>query len=527
MKELRLYQSESIKAIFKSVESGITNNLLVLATGLGKTVVAVNVAKKFKSTLFIVDSEELAEQAALSFLSEKFDEEFVNNVKKIGFIDYMRQGKPFSNGFKLGLIKADVFQPYGDVTICSAQTLHKRIYKLHPEMYDCVIVDEAHCFLAATYFKGVSHFLPKLRLGLSATPQRMDGLLLSDLFQQIVYEYNIAEGIKDGYLVEIDAIRIKTNISLDKVKTSGGELNITDLSNEVDTLVRNNIVCESYIKYCNGRQAIGYAVDINHAIHLADAFKEKGINADVISSNEELTGDRQEKVRLYKEGKINVLFNVGILTKGFDDPNTSCIIAARPTKSLPLYLQCLGRGTRTLKGVIDGLYGIEDRVNAIKNSGKRDCIILDITDNSTKHNIVNCWELDKGLSPEDRVFITSEKRAKLLLDREKRANAKLNHVQEKDERVSLLQLPTVKISKSLRMSESATPAQLAVIERWGYDIVNTHYSKEMVSEIFGKQSASAKNIEFLAFKGYDVKNRFVSVAEAMAASEEIKQRNNK
>lgn len=527
MKELRLYQSEADKAVFKYLEQGKSNLLIAMATGLGKTVVAVNIANKFKRTLFVVDSEKLAEQAALSFLSEKFDADFIKEVEKTGFVNYVIQKKPFSNGYHVGLIKADVFQPYGNLVIASAQTLHKRLHLLKPDMYDCLVIDEAHVFMAESFFKGVTFFEPKLRLGLSATPTRLDGLLLSDLFEQIAFEYNIGDGIKDGYLVEMDAVRIKTNVSLDKVKNKGGELNERDLSNEVNTLPRNNLIADSYLKYCNGRQAIGFAVDIRHAIDLCEAFKQKEINADVISSNEELTGNQELKWKLYKEGKTDVIFNVGLLTKGVDHANTSCIIAARPTKSVALYMQMIGRGTRTLKGVIDGLYSVEDRVNAIKSSGKQDCIILDITDNTTKHNIVNCWELDKGLPPEDRVFITSEKRAKLLLDREKRAAAKINHVQEKDERVSLLQLPKVKISKSLRMSESATPAQLAVIQKWGYDTENTHYTKEQVSEIFGKQSASAKNIEFLAFKGYDVKNRFVSVAEAMAASEEIKQRNNK
>ncbi len=528
MKTLRKYQSEADKAIFSAVDKGITTNLLVLATGLGKTVVAVNAANKFKTTLFVVDSEELAEQAALSFLREKFDEAFVSNIEKIGFINYIKQGGLFAlNDFKMGLIKADVFQPNGNVVIASVQTLHKRLHLLDKNAYECVIVDEAHCFLAQSYFKGITHFESKLRLGLSATPMRMDGLLLSDLFENIVYEYNIADGIKDGYLVELDAIKITTKVSLDKVKTSGGEFNQEDLSSAVNTLARNNLIADAYLKYCSGRQAIGYAVNIQHAIDLCEAFKAKGINADVISSNEELTGDRKLKVKLYKEGKINVIFNVGILTKGFDSPETSCIISARPTKSLPLFMQIIGRGTRTLKGVIDGLETALERIHAIKKSAKKECIILDIIDNTTRHNIVNCWELDKGLTPEDRVFITNEKRDKLLADRESKRLAKITHIQEKDERVSLLQLPKIKISKSLKMSKDATPAQLAVIERWGYEIKEAHYTHEMISEIFLKQEALRTAVDNLIKAGYDCKDRFVSVAEVMAANEEIKQRINK
>lgn len=498
-----------------------------MATGLGKTVVAVNIASRFKRTLFIVDNEKLAEQAALSFLSEKFDEDFVKKVENIGFVDYVRQKKSFSNDYKVGLIKADVFQPYGNLTIASAQTLHKRLHLLKPDMYDCVVIDEAHVFMAQSYYKGATFFEPELRLGLSATPTRMDGLLLSDLFEQIAFEYNIADGIKDGYLVEMDAVRIKTNVSLDKVKTKGGEFNESDLSSAVNTLSRNNLVSDSYLKYCKGRQAIGYAVNIQHAIDLCEAFKAKGINADVVSSNEELTGDGDAKWKAFKNGEIDVLFNVGLLIKGVDYDNVQCIIAARPTKSVALYMQMIGRGTRTLKGIIDGLKTALERIHAIKKSSKKDCIILDITDNTTRHNIVNCWELDKGLIPEDRVFITNEKRDKLLADREAKRLAKITHVQEKDERVSLLQLPKIKISKSLKMSKDATEAQLSVIARLGYEIKEAHYTHEMISEIFLKQEASRTAIDNLIKAGYDCKDRFVSVAEAMAANEEIKLRFNK
>lgn len=507
-----------------------------MATGLGKTQVAVSVASKFKSVLFIVDNEKLVEQAAIAFIKEKFDESFVNHVEKIGFINYIKDGGLFAlNDFKMGLIKADVFQPHGNIVLCSAQTLHKRLHLLNPDMYECVVIDEAHGFMAASFFKGATFFNPKLRLGLSATPTRLDGLLLSDLFEHIVYEYNIADGIKDGYLVEMDAIRIKTNIDLDakdssgkiKIKSSGGDLNLQDLSNELNSPVRNNLICNSYIKYCSGRQAIGFAVDIRHAIDLCEAFKEKGINADVISSNEELTGDSNVKWKLFKEKKIDVLFNVGLLTKGVDHDNVSCIINARPTKSLALYMQMIGRGTRTLKGIIDGIESAIERILAIKKSNKQDCIILDICDSTTRHNLINAWELDKGLNPEDRVFITQEKREKLIADRLARSMAKITHVRDKDERVSLLQLPKIKISKSLKMSESATLAQLAVIEKWGYDISLVHYSKENISEIFGKQPASRYAVDFLQNNGYDVANRFVSVAEAMAAQNEIKNRVNK
>ncbi len=526
MKIAREYQTKADELIFEAVSKGIVNNLLVMATGLGKTVVSVKVAERFKNVLFIVDSEELAEQAALAFLREKFDESFVSKVKEIGFVNYVKGGGLFAlNGFKMGLIKETVFEPTGNVVVASIQTLHRRLHLLHPEAYDCVIVDEAHCFMAKTYFKGVNHFTPKLRLGMTATPQRLDNLPLSDLFEQIVFEYNIDDGIKNGYLVELNAIRIKTNCSLDNVKTLGGEFNQKDLSNEINTPSRNYQIADSYLQYCKGRKALGFGIDIQHCLDLAEAFQLKGINASAISSDEERTGDRKLKWKQYQSGLIDVLWNVGLLTKGVDSPETSCIINGRPTKSISLYMQIIGRGTRPLPDIINGLDNVEERVLAINKSGKKDCVILDIVDSTTRHSLINAWELDRQKPIEDRTFVTRENKDKLLFERAKK---KLEHVRVEDEKVNLLSLPTLKISTSFRMEEDATPAQLAAIAKLDYDIENTHYSKSMISEIFGKQAASDKSISFLRWKGYRTEGvGIITVSMAQAAMKEIEIREGK
>jgi superfamily II DNA or RNA helicase len=514
MKELRDYQKKAIKAVEMELYGGSKAQLLVMSMGLGKTFTAVKIDEQLQSkkTFWVTDDERLLEQSAMAFINDKFDKPFADRVNKEGFINFYRNGGVCSEtGYKMSIIKADLFDTSGDIVFCSAQTLWRRLDKLDPNLCDIMFIDEAHCFGAKTLYQGINHFTPRLKLGLTGSPYRTDGVLLGDIFDTIAFEYGMRDGIKDGWLCELDAVRIKTNVSLDKVHTSAGDFNKEELSNEINTLARNNLIAQSYLQYAKGRQAIGFGVDINHCMCLTEAFQQHGINAVAISSDEERTGDKNVKIKAYRNGEIDVLFNVNLLSKGFDHPDTGCAITAAPTKSLVRYLQ-----------------GPAGRINRLKSPDYvakfgQNAILLDITDNSTRHNIINAWGLDKGLPPEDRVFITSEKRAKLLLDREKRAAAKLNHTQEKDERVSLLQLPKVKISKSLRMSESATEAQLAVISRWGYDIANTHYSKEMVSEIFGKQSASLKTVEFLKYKGYSCEG-FVSVAEAMAASEEIKKR---
>lgn len=525
MKQLRPYQSEAIEASLSRLRDGVTSQIISLPTGAGKTFTAAKLVEMggFKNVLFCVDNEELAEQAAMAFLRESCDSEYCDKIQSTGFINYIRKND-INSGYKVGLIKADVFEPDGNFVVASLQTLHRRLDKLSPTQYDCVIVDECHISSANSYQKGILHFAPKLRLGLSATPIRTDGMQLGDIFDEIVYNYTLFDAIKDGYLVELDAIKIKTNVSLDSVKTLGGDLNEKQLSNEVNTLARNNLIAESYLKYCKGMKTIGFAVDIRHAMDLADTFVQYGIKASAISSNEELTGDRSQNVRDFKAGKIDVLFNVNILTKGFDNPPVSCIIMARPTKSLTLYLQAVGRATRSLPGVIDGLETDIERVAAIQASHKPKAIILDIVDNTSKHNLINAWELDRTLPPEERTFITQEKRDKLI---EARRMSQLTHTREKDEIVKLLAVPKVVVNKSIKMLEPATSAQLLWIADLGYDIQNQHYTKKMCNEIILALPATEKQIQLVRRLNYDISGRVLTRGDIQAIMLDVEKRKDK
>lgn len=506
MKTLRKYQNDAVNSVFEALERGISSQLICVATGGGKTLMATRIAQKFKRTLFLCHREELIEQAALSFLKEKFDSGFIRQyVEPVGFINYVKQNGKFNyKGFSLGLIKESVFEIDCDVVIGSVQTVSKRLRKIDPDYFDCVIVDECHNYLAKTYVETVRAFTPQLLLGITATDKRGDNLPLSNLFDEKVFEYNIGDGIKEGYLVELDAIRIKTNCSLDKVKTLGGELNVKQLSNEINSLARNNLIADSYIKYASGRKFIAFACNIQHAMDLCEAFIQKGINCTVISSDEELTGDRSQKVKDFRNDKYTGLININILTEGTDLPFVSCIIDGSPTTSWTRCIQKIGRGTRTLPGIIDGLDTIEERWRAIKSSDKKDCIVLDITDNTTKHNIVNCWNLDKELAPEDRIFITQENRQKLIEARLAKVR-KLDFKREKDETVALLRIPRLKVNfDSEGMKRAATQKQLDWLKRIGnYDTENVVYTHGMVQLIVGDRPASKEKVEWAASLGYD------------------------
>lgn len=514
-RQLRNYQSDCHEAVIEEYENGITRPLITLFTGAGKTFLLIKLLERmgFKRVLWLSFQTELIDQTALAFCKEKYDSETYRYIEELGFLNWVELDR-YSNvdgfgNFQMGCVKAELFQPMANVIMGSVMTVVNRLDKLHPEHFDAIICDEAHLFMSNSSQKVLNHFSPKILIGCTATATRADGLPLSDIFQKIVYDYDLGRGIKDGWACEMDAVRIKTTTSLDKVKTTAGDLNIKDLSNEINTLSRNQLIVDSYKKYCEGRPCIAFCSDIKHAVDLAEQFRMNGYDCQAVSSNEELTPNRSKNIKNYKEGRLNIITNVNILVAGFDMIDTGCAIMACPTKSLTKYLQAVGRSSRLKNKWYVDKFG-------------QNAIILDIVDLTSRHNLVNAWELDKEKAVEDRWFVSQEKKDKLLAERARKTV--IEFVREKDEVVSLLSIPKLKISKSYKMSEDATPLQLSTIEKWGYDVKTIHYTKSMVAEIFGKQSVHSNTVRELESWGYDCKNKFVSIAEHQLAKKEYEER---
>lgn len=461
-----------------------------MATGTGKTFTLVKLIEKLglQRVLWITHTENLIEQSALAFLRDKFDESFANHIQQVGFLNYISNSPTFAgNEFKMGCIKADIFQPNGSVVMASAQTLYRRLNRLSPADFDCIVTDEAHLFLSKTFSEPLRYFTPELLIGATATPHRADGVSMGDVYDEIVYEYNIGEAIKDGNLCELDGIRIKTNINLDSVRTTAGELNQKDLADEVNCFSRNKLICDSYLKYASERQGIFFCVDIQHAVDLCEIFTEQGIKSAAISSNEEITGDKNVNIRKYQQRKLDCLMNVNLLTAGFDHPDTGVIGNACPTKSLTKYLQGVGRGTRLKSPGFTEKFG-------------NNCIILDFVDNTSKHSLINCWSLDKGLDPEERMFITSQNREKLIESRRRRIEAK----HDKDEYIQLLPILTPKFKTTIKSTELIDESMRNHLRNYGYDVESVIYTKENYREIVASFPADSGQLAELSKFGFDL-----------------------
>lgn len=332
------YQSEILEKL--EVERSIHNrfrNLLVAATGTGKTVISAFDYKnfrnnnKFSKLLFIAHRKEILQQAKATF-----------------------QGILKDNNF--GELWVDGLEPNSnEYVFASVQTLNNRIkeIKLSPEYYDFIIVDEVHHISASTYRPIINYFKPKVLLGLTATPERMDGEdVLEDFCNRIAAEIRLPEALNKKLLSPFQYFGITDSIDLTNVKWEKGKYvasELTSLYTKNDVRVGQIISnLEKYTNDINDVRAIGFCVTVEHAIFMTEKFNLAGLKAECLTSKN--SNDRDRIRAQFKKKEFNYLFVVDIFNEGVDIPEIDTLLFLRPTESLTVFLQQLGRGLRLAEG---------------------------------------------------------------------------------------------------------------------------------------------------------------------------------
>ncbi|KAG9064130.1 hypothetical protein KI688_003316 [Linnemannia hyalina] len=352
--QLRPYQQECIDKCLENLKNGIMRQIVSLPVGSGKTVIFSHMMKQVPApfpgankTLILAHRQELLEQTR-------------NHV--------LRNGTGLRVTIDQGKRVADMT---ADVIVASVPTLGRagttRILKYNPQDFKCIIIDEAHHATADSYGRILQHFgadVPKTHIfvyGCSATVRRHDGLRLGGVFDYISFHKGFITMIEDKWLCGLRVSTIKTEFDLKDVKSRGGDFETKDLSQKVNTPVRNDIIVRSYMTYCGERKStVVFAVDIAHLESLTETFRKYGYDARGLSSKTN-DNDRAQMLKDFKNQKFPVIVNCGILTEGTDIPVIDLIIMARPTKSNVLFQQMLGRGMRL-------------------HPGKEDCLVLDFVD---------------------------------------------------------------------------------------------------------------------------------------------------
>lgn len=365
---LRPYQQEAIDAVFVAWDEGVFRPAVVMATGLGKTYVFSHLADRYihqtgKRVLILVHRDELADQA-------------LKSIRDIA--PYLRTGK----------VKASDNEVGSDVVVASVQTLSRgrRLEQLQTgssRRIGLVITDEVHHGLAPTYRRIYDAFgcgtpTGARSLGVTATLARGDGKGLGSVVDDVVYQKSIAWGIRHKYLSPVKGVAVRVpTLDLSGVKKSGGDFQTGDLGRAVESSGVLDILPKAYLEHASDRPGVVFSPTVATAHEVQDSFTDAGISTAVISG--ETT--REERVKIfedYRTGRVQVLSNCMVLTEGFDAPHTSCIVVARPTQSQPLYVQMVGRGTRTFPG-------------------KEDCLVLDVVGAGATNKLQTLVDLEEGL----------------------------------------------------------------------------------------------------------------------------------
>lgn len=319
---------------------GHTHNLIVAATGTGKTVVSAldyrcfrkRNPKKLCRLLFVAHREEILKQSLYTFRAVLKDANF---------------GEMFVGNYKPDNI---------DNLFISIQTFNSQDFtlKTSPDFYDYIVVDEFHHAAALTYQKLLSYYKPKILLGLTATPERMDGKSILPYFNnRIAAEIRLPEAIDRKLLCPFQYFGVTDNVDLDELKWTNGGYDKGELSrvytlSGIKARLRADLVVSSVLKYVtdiDDVKGLGFCVTIAHAEFMSDYFNSRGIPSIFLTGNSPDEEREKAKTRLVS-GEIRFIFVVDIYNEGVDIPEINTVLFLRPTESLTVFLQQLGRGLR-------------------------------------------------------------------------------------------------------------------------------------------------------------------------------------
>jgi superfamily II DNA or RNA helicase len=350
--KLRDYQTEAIDAVFKAWADGMKAPAIVLPTGAGKTVVFSELIKRWRlnqecagpiglgaRVIVLVHRDELADQA----------------IAKI---------KAVLPNADVGKVKAASNEVDADVVVASVQTLasERRRLQLYESMgnddqrpFGLIITDECHHAAAESYRKIYGSFPDALRLGVTATLARGDGVGLGDVWEEVVFSRSPLWMIGNGYLCDVKAVRVDVSgLDMADVKKSRGDYQAGDLGRAMMDSHADRVIATAYTEHARDRPGVVFTPTVETAHAAAEELNAAGVRTAVISG-ETPRQERQQIFADFRSGAVQVLSNCMVLTEGFDAPWASCAVIARPTQSQPLYVQMVGRVLRTWPGKTDAL----------------------------------------------------------------------------------------------------------------------------------------------------------------------------
>lgn len=315
--------------------------------GCGKTVMvgwmsAGSVLQKNR-VLFLVHRQELIDQSSETFTSMNISHGIIA----------ARESKQYDRFAQIG----------------SVQTVVRRLGEM-PEP-DFIIIDESQHVMASTYRKIVDYYPNAYVLGVTATPERMGGQGLGDVFQSMTIGPSVKDLIEWGNLAPFDLYAPPAKFDASQLRVKFGDYVREDLQLAMDDNTIIGDLIESYHKYAEGLKAIVYCVSLQHSEHVARSFRNAGIAAQHIDG-ETPKPLREQIIKDFRSGRVQILCNVDLISEGFDVPSAGAVILARPTQSLTLYIQQAMRAMRPDENNPDKRAIIIDHVGNVFRHGMPD-----------------------------------------------------------------------------------------------------------------------------------------------------------
>ena len=360
---LRPYQREAIDALYTYFSGSAGNPLVVVPTGGGKSLVIAS---------FVREAIEAWRDTRILILTH------VRELIQQNFMALVRAWPDAPAGiYSAGLSRRDL---HAQILFAGIQSIHKHARKV--QRCDLVLIDEAHLLgrsddgMYRSFLKELNEINAGLLkvVGFTATPYRLDSGMLHEgkdrLFTDIAYTVPLLDMVKQGYLCPVVPKRTETQLDVDGVATRGGEFVAKDLEAAVDRDEITRAAVQEIVRHGEGRGSwLVFCSGVAHARHVRDAIREHGITCETVTG-ETPAPERDAMLQAFKAGRLRALTNANVLTTGFDAPGTDLIALLRPTKSVGLYVQMVGRGTRLAEG-------------------KDDCLVLDFAGNTARHGPID------------------------------------------------------------------------------------------------------------------------------------------
>lgn len=330
--EPRGAQIEALCALENTRAEGAGRALVHAATGVGKTYLAAFDSKDYERVLFVAHREEILKQAAQSFKN-------VRNSDDYGFFD----------GESKCTDKSMIFASVA--TLGRSEYLNNKYFA--SDYFNYIVIDEFHHAVNDQYQRIVNYFKPQFLLGLTATPERMDGRNIYEICDyNVPYEISLKEAINKGMLVPFHYYGIFDDTDYSKLHIVRGRYDEKELNETyIGNVHRYELIYKYYCKY-GSRQALGFCCSKEHAREMAREFSSRGIPSVAVFSDAsgEYTEKRNVAIQKLKNGEIRAIFSVDMFNEGVDITSVDMVMFLRPTESPIVFLQQLGRGLRKCRG---------------------------------------------------------------------------------------------------------------------------------------------------------------------------------